>query len=43
MNREVVKKNKLFKGIESDSLNRMLVCSKAQYKKYERGETVFRQ
>lgn len=43
MNREVVEKNKLFKGIESDSLNRMLVCSKAQYKKYERGETVFRQ
>lgn len=38
-----VEKNKLFKGIEKDSLNRMLVCSKAQYKKYKKGETVFHQ
>lgn len=38
-----VERNKLFKGIEKDSLNRMLVCSKAQYKKYKKGETVFHQ
>lgn len=38
-----VERNKLFKGIEKDSLNRMLVCSKAQYKKYRKGETVFHQ
>lgn len=43
MNREVIEKNRLFKGIGGESLERMLVCSKACLKTYHRGEIIFHQ
>lgn len=39
--RENMEKNRLFRGIEWESLERMLICSKAHYKKYKRGTEIF--
>lgn len=43
MVREIIEKNSLFKGIQGESLERMLVCSKACLKTYKRGEIIFHQ
>ena len=43
MNWEVLRKHKLFHGIDPDHLERMLVCSKSRYKIYKKGEMVFHQ
>lgn len=43
MNREIIENNRLFQGIDSESLERMLVCSKACLKSYPRGTIIFQQ
>lgn len=43
MFQETIEKNRLFRGIEGEELERMLICSKARYKKYGRGEAIFHQ
>ena len=42
-NIENINTNRLFKGIEADNLEKMLVCSKSVYKSYPAGKTVFYQ
>lgn len=41
MVRNVIKQNRLFKNIDDESLERMIVCSRAGLKKYKRGDVVF--
>ncbi len=43
MNCELVRKHKLFQGIALDHLERMLECSKSRFKRYKKGEMIFRQ
>lgn len=43
MDLQMIQQNALFRGIEKEDLERMLICSKSKYKRYASGTTIFRQ